>query len=452
MLFLFFLGFLTWNNLHAAAANSPNIPIGVAKVDVTPTVPVLLGGYGNRTQEYEGIDEKLWARALVIGEEKPVAVVVLDNCGVPRTAVDRLAARLIQHRITRDRLVVAATHTHTAPTLVDYAPIVWQGRTTPEQDRQTQAYTDFAISQMEKAIVDALANREPMSLEWAQGRVGFGGNRRMLSDNRWTGFGHQLDGPVDHSLPVLAARDAQGTVRAIWANYACHCTTIGARNFVGGDWAGYANAGIESLFPEAVSLMTIGCGADIGPQPSGELQMARQHGQSIADEVQRLLSEKMIPLRRPPTTDSRHIQLPLQPIPSRKHWESELQKPGFHGQLAKLLLKRLDETGTLASEVDYPLSVWRFGDDLAMVFLAGEVVVDYSVRLKHELDFKRLWITAWANGMPGYIPSRRILAEGGYEAEFSQVYYAQPGVYAPQVEEILVEAVKELVGGAHVAE
>ena len=118
--------------------------------------------------------------------------------------------------------------------------------------------------------------------------MSFGGNRRILGDGKWAGFGFQRNGPVDHSLPVLAARDADGKVRAIWANYACHCTTVGSRNHVGGDWAGYANQRIEEKFGSAVALMTIGCGADIGPQPSGSLKDADRHGLSIAEEVQSL--------------------------------------------------------------------------------------------------------------------------------------------------------------------
>ena len=110
------------------------------------------------------------------------------------------------------------------------------------------------------------------------------------------------------------------------------------------------------------------------------------------------------------------------------------------------MLARLDAAGEISDKVDYPLSVWKFGKELAVVFLAGEVVVDYSVRLKRELDWSRLWINGWANDMPGYIPSRRILSEGGYEADFSQVYYEQPGRYDPSVEDKLVNAVKEMVG------
>ena len=266
------------------------ISVGVSRVDVTPTHPVLLAGYGGRTTEHEGVDTPLWARAMVIGNTKPAVIVALDNCGVTQAITDRWAKRLAKSGVAADRLVVAPTHTHNAPTLVGYAPIVWKGRTTPEQDQRVEAYTKFVIDKMQQAVVEALARRVPMTLEWTQGRATFGGNRRVINNGNWAGFGHQRNAPVDHSLPVLAARDAKGDVRAVWANYACHCTTGGGRNRISGDWAGFANTWIEKEFGRAVSLMTIGCGADVGPQPSGNLAIAEEHGRAIATETQRLLA------------------------------------------------------------------------------------------------------------------------------------------------------------------
>ena len=422
------------------------VSVGVAKVDVTPKVPVLLAGYGGRTTEHQGVDTPLWARALVIGDEKRVAVVALDNCGVPQAVTDSLAKRLAKHGISSERLVVAATHTHNAPTLVGYAPVVWAGRTTPDQDQRVAEYTEFVIDKMEESVLAALDRRKQMQLEWGQGRATFGGNRRVIRDGKWAGFGFQRNAPVDHSMPVLAARDLSGKVRAVWANYACHCTTVGSRNRIGGDWAGFANEWLEKEFGGAVSLMTIGCGADVGPQPSGSLQTAEEHGRSIATEVKRLLTDETISLGGVPSVVSRRMQLPLAKPKPREHWQAQLKSGGFDHHLAKAMLAKLDVQGSIPKEVNYPLSVWRFGDDLAMVFLAGEVVVDYAVRLKRELDWSRLWINAWANDMPGYIPSQRVLAEGGYEADFSQVYYEQPGRYDPGVEDKLIQAVHELVG------
>ena len=422
------------------------VSVGVSKVDVTPTHPVLLAGYGGRTTEHEGVDTPLWTRAMVIGQTKPAVIVVLDNCGVTQAIKDRLAKRLAKRDVAADRLVVATTHTHNAPTLVGYAPIVWKGRTNPDQDKRVEAYTQFAIDQMERAVAEALTRREPMTLEWTQGRATFGGNRRVINGGIWAGFGHQRNAPVDQSLPVLAARDADGAVRAVWANYACHCTTVGGRNRISGDWAGFANTWIEKEFGDAVSLMTIGCGADVGPQPSGNLAIAEDHGRAIATETKRLLLEKTTPLKGAPAVTARQIRLPLAKPKPREHWEEQLKSGGFHHQLAKAMLAKLDATREISAEVNYPVSVWKFSNDLAMVFLAGEVVVDYSVRLKRELDWSRLWLNAWANDMPGYIPSRRILREGGYEADFSQVYYEHPGRYDPAVEDQLVNTIREMVG------
>ncbi|MDG2384327.1 MAG: neutral/alkaline non-lysosomal ceramidase N-terminal domain-containing protein [Pirellulaceae bacterium] len=425
-----------------------NTPIGIAKVDVTPTGPVLLAGYGARTTEHQGIDERLWARALVIGGDSPVAIVVVDNCGVPASVKQRLVLELEETGITADRLVLAATHTHNAPTLTDYATILWKGRTTPEQDHRVRQYTEFLISKSRDAVLEAYGNREPMQLEWTQGRAEFGGNRRKLNNGKWAGFGYQRNSPVDHSLPILAARDLSGKLRAVWANYACHCTTVGSRNRVGGDWAGYANDGIESSFPDSISLITIGCGADIGPQPTGNLQLAKKHGQSIAKQVKLALAGKTQKLQHAPQVKKLQVKLPLAKARSRAEWEKKLNEStdGFHRQHAQSMLTKLDQSGSLPDSVDYTVSSWTFDDELAILFLGGEVVVDYAVRLNQELDWSRLWITAWANSMPGYIPSRRVLLEGGYEADFSQIYYDQPAPYALQVEDVLVASIVDFIG------
>jgi len=420
--------------------------VGVAKVDITPKHPVILAGYGSRTQEFEGIDSPLWIRALTIGRENPVAVIVVDNCGIPAEVTKRIRKKL-QGKVAAKRIVVAATHTHNAPSLAGYATILWAGRTTPEQEAHVLQYTQTIVDKAAEAVTKALAQQEPMQLEWTQGRATFGANRRVIQNGRWAGFGVHRTNPVDHSLPILTARDASGKVKVVWSNYACHCTTVGARNRIGGDWVGYANDWIEKQYPGATSLLTIGCGADVGPQPSGTLEIAEQHGRAIAEGVKAALAAGTTQLANPPEVSQQLVALPLEKIPTREEWQQQLENSqGFHQQLAKSMLAKLDKDGSLPSEVDYTISTWQFDDDLVMLFLGGEVVVDYAVRLNHELDWSRLWITGWANSMPGYIPSRRVLIEGGYEADFSQVYYDLPTRYTLEVEDILVGAITNLIG------
>lgn len=126
------------------------------------------------------------------------------------------------------------------------------------------------------------------------------------------------------------------------------------------------------------------------------------------------------------------IDLPLGPIPSRETWEQQAKEPGVTGSRARYFLQMLDEGKPIPTTIpNYPVQTWCFGDDLAMVFLGGEVVVDYSIRMNDMFDSDRLWINAYSNDVPCYIASARVLREGGYECDSSMLYYRRPTRLAP---------------------
>ncbi|MDB5390387.1 MAG: Neutral/alkaline non-lysosomal ceramidase, partial [Planctomycetaceae bacterium] len=114
-------------------------------------------------------------------------------------------------------------------------------------------------------------------------------------------------------------------------------------------------------------------------------------------------------------------------------------------------LSRLDRGEALQSKLEYPIQTWSFGKSLAMVFLPGEVVVDYSLRLKRELDGQRLWITAYANDEPCYIPSERILQEGGYEGRDAMTYYDRPGPLQAGLEKQILDTIQAQIGAGYAA-
>jgi hypothetical protein len=245
---------------------------------------------------------------------------------------------------------------------------------------------------------------------------------------------------------MLRVTDAAGKLVAVVLNYACHCTTLGADfNRICGDWAGYAQEYIEREHPGATCLITIGCGADADPQPRTGLDYAKQHGRSVADEVTRLLRGSFRPVQGDVTCRFERIRLPFETPPPRKEWEDRAGRNDLVGFHAKAQLARLDRGEPLQTDLSYPVQTWTFGNDLAMVFLAGEVVVDYALRFKEEFDADRLWVTAYANDVPCYIPSRRILAEGGYEAESSMILYDRPARLSPSVEGLIAAAVRRLL-------
>ena len=150
-----------------------------------------------------------------------------------------------------------------------------------------------------------------------------------------------------------------------------------------------------------------------------------------------------MPSARCSATSSRCATRTLAALPSRAQWQERAGGKDALGYHARVQLARLDRAEALRTKIDYPIQTWAFGASLAMVFLPGEVVVDYSLRLKRELDGLRIWINAYANDAPCYIPSERVLKEGGYEGGGAMVYYGLPAFWSPRIEERIVTEVHQ---------
>ncbi len=424
------------------------IPVGTARVDVTPEDHVRLVGYESRRTESEGVASRLMAVAIAIGGDPDAAVLVaVDNCAVGGLVVEEVAARLAKRAgLKRERLAVCSTHTHCAPGLTGTLDFILGGGLPADQRGRLAKYTAQLTDAIEKAALEALANRAPATLAWTQGRIDFAANRRVLKNGVWTGFGVNPSGPTDPSVPVLRAIDAQGKTKAILLGYACHCTTLGGEfNKICADWAGYARDEIEKRNPGATALVVIGCGADANPEPRRGLDDAIHHGTALGTLVDRLAKSTMTPLPGRIEARLKRLELPLEKPPSRAELVALATKPAAQGAFARSLLERLEKGETLPTTVPYVVQTWCFGDQMAMVFLAGEVVVDYSLRLKWEIGKKRLWINAYSNDVPCYIPSRRVLSEGGYEADFSMIYYGRPARFTPAIEDLITGAVHDLL-------
>ena len=416
---------LTVSILPAAAADC--VPIGVADIDTTPDKPVKMYGYGSRKTESEGIAGRLNATALAIGDDSgqgPAVILSVDIGAIPKDMRNEVLKR-VQAKVglKSERFMLCHTHNHSGPNVKGISSM-------PEDDQgHLPEYARILTDKLQKVVLDALAARSPGSLSWTRGQVGFAANRRVLTDGKWSGFGAVPDAPADHTLSVLRVTDPNGRVRAVLVNYACHCTTLRG-NFmqVHGDWAGCAREYIESDNAGVTALISIGYGADSDPCPHGTTELCEQHGREMADEVNRLLKGPWTPIAPKLVAKSQTIELPRVAPPA----ESPDDKP------------KEEPSGPLT----YTIATWVLGDDLAMVFLEGEVVVDYALRMRRELDAKRLWMTAYTNDVPCYIVSKRIIAEGGYEAKNSLSAKAsggEPEKLDPPMEDRILGQVRALL-------
>lgn len=441
-----------WVSLLLVCAVAPLVPAfgedfkaGVGRAEITPGEPLMLGGYAARTEAFKTVGQRLFAKALALQDTngQVTLLVTADTIGTPRWFNDRLAERVgSELKIPRERFLFACSHSHSTPAV--YGALDNCYHMTPALIAAERRYTEEFLERAFAAARASLTNLEPVKLWVGFGEAHFARNRRQVSGG--TVFGMSTADIVDREVPVVRVDKVDGTVKALVFAYACHCTTLGASAEVSGDWAGYAQEHLEAAYPDAAALFITGCGADANPHPRGNTGLARQHGLALSGAVARVLNEPMTPVHGPIRAAFARVDLPHGPLPKKEYYESNLTNSvAGYVRHARQFLGKLERGEPIAASYPCPVQVWRFGEDFTLVGLGGEVVVDYSYRLRRELSGQRVYIAGYCNDVFGYVPSVRILNEGGYEADSNLIYYGLPTRFAPETEDLLVRQVIALV-------
>lgn len=435
-----------------ASSEDTSFQAGFAKVDVTPTAPLRLSGYGNRDHPSEGIDTRLYLRAMALKatDGETFVLISFDSIGVPASFTDDVAARLEKEvGIARKRFVLATTHSHTTPHLTGGLTNIFAVPLSESEENAAEAYTAVVKDNVVQVVRNAIADLKPATLSVGKGEAGFAMNRRVVKDGVYQGFGVTPQGAVDHTVSVLKVTSPDGMLRGIVFNYACHATTLeGSYYQVNGDWPGYAASDLEEMHSGLVALSTIGAGADANPEPRGGPQAkdhAQAHGRALALAVSAVVKKDLTSVDAAPVASFGFAGLQFD-RPGKPELEERLKsKTPQQARHAKNMLETLERMGRLPESYPMPVQTWQFGDELTMVFLGGEVVVDYAHRLKREIEPGFVWVTAYANDVFGYVASERLRSEGGYEVDGSMIYYNLPGRWSQGTEELLIKRVHEIL-------
>jgi hypothetical protein len=295
----------------------------------------------------------------------------------------------------------------------------------------------------------AIGSLSPVTLHAAEGTATFAVNRRNNREPDVPMLREQgkLMGPVDHTVPVLAARSPSGELKAVLFGYACHATVLSGMEWCG-DWPGFAQIELEKAHPGTIALFWAGCGADQNPLPRRTVELAQNYGQQAAAAVDKVLAGTMRPVTGKLSTRYTEIDLALDTPPTAEQVDQDLKSENVYiARRAAWLKKQYDSSGKLSNTYPYPIQAWKFGNAASLTFLGGEVVVDYSLRLRSEVADDHAWFAGYSNDVMAYIPSRRVLTEGGYEGESSMIYYGLPTRWSPDVEEHIVRETRKLHEG-----
>jgi neutral ceramidase len=434
----------------AANSEQENWQAGIASTVITPEIPMWMSGYAARNKPSEGKVHDLHAKALALEDNRGtrLVIVTVDLLGIPRQLRDSLEKQVTdRYKLAPELLLLNASHTHCGPVMEEMEDSIYGDSfydLSPEQIRDSRQYVKALQQKLLQLIGQAIENLAPARLSYSHARAGFAMNRRAKVERGYT-ISPNPDGPVDHDVPVLRIDSPDGKLKAVLFGYACHNTTLSFYEFCG-DYAGFAQSYLEEAHPGTTAMFVAGCGGDQNPYPRRTLEHAMQHGRALANGVEAALAPRARPVDGPIRAALETVTLDFAEPPGREQLEEQAKSDNkYVRKHAQVLLRELEQNGRIRTTYPYLVQVIEFGDDLTMIALAGEVVVDYSLRLKAELAGRPVWVAAYSNDVFGYVPSVRVLQEGGYEGGGAMLYTALPGPFAPSVEERVVDKVHELV-------
>ena len=427
------------------SASQAELKAGAAIVDISPQqFPVLVNG-GMTSRSADKVVAPLYARAIVVDNEtERIAIVVVDSCMIGRVTLDdakHLAAQ--RTKIKPDRMLISATHTHTAP-----SSMACLGTELDEN------YVVYLRDRLAEAIALAEANLEPAEVGWAvRNAADYTALRRWIirPDRMQTDpFGNpsmraqmhagaNLDnvtgesGPEDPDLSIIAFKSPQGRPIATLANFSMHY--FSGVEALHPDYFGlFCNGFQEHVTPAAainaddksppfVAIMSHGCSGDIwrrdynkpadAPLQSptvteytdGLLKIALDAWQSVkySPATELSMAERRLPMKyRVPNKQTlewgERIMATLGTNPPKTTEEVYARE--------QVILHQLQSTEIVVQAL-------RIGD-IAIATTPNETYALTGLKLKHQSPLQQTMVIELANGGDGYIPPPEQHLLGGY--------------------------------------
>ncbi len=420
---------------------------GFSRDDITPSSSMWMSGYAARDHASEGTRTRLWAKALALEDAKGkrALLVTLDLVGVSRDVTDPVRHEIaVNHQLGLKDVLINCSHTHTGPVVGENLRTMYILE--ENESQKLLNYTRHLKERLVELADAAFSNLEASRLRAGQSQATFATNRRENPQSHvlaWRASG-KLKGPVDYSVPILEIRDMDHQLKGLVFGYACHATVLSDYQW-SGDYPGFAQIQLESRYDGIQAMFWAGCGADINPLPRRTAALAEQYGVELAQAVTQGIKGVMDEVSPTLKTDYTEIPLLFAPMPSREDLESEAQSDNpYAASRAQKWMNHMKQGHPLPTSYPYPIGLWRLGNQVKWLTMGGEVVVDFALTFKQTYG-RDLWIAGYSHDIMGYIPSRRIWNEGGYEGGGAMVYYGQPTRWSQDVEHQISQAVKSLM-------
>lgn len=408
--------------------------VGTFAIDISPTnYPVIVNGmFDERVADRTA--DRLFARAFVVGDGTTrLAIVVVDSLMLPRELLDDVKKRAAELTgIPVDRMLISATHTHSAPSAMGCLG----SRTDPE-------YPAFLVPQLVRAIELANDRLQPAHIGWTKFRApGHTFCRRyirrpdrLLDDpfgqptvRAHMHPGYQSpdivgpSGPVDDEVSLVAMQGEDGKLLGVLANFSMHY--IGSP-LVSSDYFGRFAAHLASQLDGGDG--TSGCIVAMSQGTSGDLMgmnysapASELHYDRYAKELATMAAEALrdIEYHRSGPLSACESKLVLRrrvPDAKRLAWAKTLgatigeRRPRGYAEIYALEQILLDEE----PQRELKLQAIRIGD-VGIAAIPNEVFGITGIKLKRQSPLPFTFNIELANGAEGYIPPPEQHKLGGY--------------------------------------
>ena len=422
---------------------------GVAKTNITPENPIWMAGYGGRTEPSQGIIHDIWAKALALEDASghQAVLVTSDLLGWPKGMSDEIKYQLKKELgLKKEQILLNSSHTHTGPVLLDALYDIYP--LDAEELNKIKIYSNELIVKIVDLVRQAFDALEPAEIYSGNGTARFQVNRRNNNESALEEQS-ELMGPSDPAVPVLKITRPGGELLAIAFGYACHATVLSINKW-SGDYPGFAQLQLEKEHPGAIALFFQGAGADQNPLPRRTIPLARQYGRTLAAAVDQVMEEDMQLLQPILTTAYAEIELNLDTPPTLQELTKDYEASSGYLKLWAGRMKEKAEKGEAFQETyPYPLQIWKLGNQ-SVFALGGELLVGYAIQLK-KIFGSNIFVLGYSNDVMGYIPTEKVLLEGRYEGESSQMVYGLPSKWKSGIEDKIFSEIEVLAKSAGVS-
>ena len=403
------------------------IQVGASIIDITPPNGIAMAGFAARTEVAKGYHDAFTVRALVVDD---TAIVTVDVIGIDANLSARARARA---SLPDQAITITATHTHGGP-------VSMPGRLSAKADHAFILCLEDAVV---KAVDLAIVNQKPARLLGGIGvEPGFATNRR------------RLDGPVDTGIPILRFESVEGSTIAILVSYACHPVVLGADNLSWtGDYPHFVRKKLETTFPGAIAIFATGCAGDVntGHSAAASLSLLATPERSFAKakEIGFGIANSVIDAR---LTDVSGNVGHSEVFADICFEQREQEAPDILAKSWRLAAKDTSSLeviwanwaekhmGRDLSPLKARITALKWGS-VGIIELPGEIFAETAMEIREKLAQKDpLFILAYADDNPGYIPPESDYLRGGYEIDEAHRFYGLGATIAPKTAEHLAEA------------